>query len=254
VRVVTAGVDVQADRLEISIWGWGDGETGYLLDHKVLDGDPTGARVWQQLDSILSARIGDLRIAATAIDSGGSATQHVYQFCAPRYNLRVYAIKGQAGARAVWPAKATRNNKAKCRLFMVGVDSAKETVFSRLRIDPSEPASLHFPDGTSDEYFKQLVSEKCVTRYTRGYPHRVWMKRDGARNEALDCLVYAYAALISLNVRDWKRIERPAIKKTTPAPVPEVEPETEPVITKPKTQKPMRRPPRRNSNSWITRL
>ena len=46
----------------------------------------------------------------------------------------------------------------------------------------------------------QLTAEKMVTKYRRGFPVMEFVKtRD--RNEALDCLAYAYAALDNLNVK-----------------------------------------------------
>jgi phage terminase large subunit GpA-like protein len=48
------------------------------------------------------------------------------------------------------------------------------------------------------EYFEQLTAEKKFTRYHNGFPKQEWKKAAGARNEALDCRVYAYAALYAL--------------------------------------------------------
>jgi phage terminase large subunit GpA-like protein len=54
--------------------------------------------------------------------------------------------------------------------------------------------ALRLSDSLEPAYFKQLASERKVIRYTRGQPVRRWERKPGARAEALDCLVYAWAA------------------------------------------------------------
>jgi phage terminase large subunit GpA-like protein len=83
-------------------------------------------------------------------------------------------------------------------LFLVGVDTAKELIFARLQIDEQGPGYMHFNGKCDEEYFKQLTAEKLVTRFSKGFPHKVWVKAR-ARNEALDCEVYALAALTIYN-------------------------------------------------------
>jgi phage terminase large subunit GpA-like protein len=67
--------------------------------------------------------------------------------------------------------------------------------------------------GTPAEYFEQLTAEKQALKYVKGFPVREWVKKPGARNEALDCLVYAYAGLNWLYQRYdrrtiWDQLER----------------------------------------------
>ena len=66
---------------------------------------------------------------------------------------------------------------------------------------------------TGGEYFEQLTAEKQALRYVKGFPVREWVKKQSARNEALDCLVYAYAALHRIYQRHdrrtvWDQMER----------------------------------------------
>eukprot|EP01037_Dinobryon_pediforme_P017839 gene17839-18067_t len=88
-------------------------------------------------------------------------------------------------------------------VFMVGVDSAKDQIYARLRIAEFGPGFIHFPtdDAFDESYFEQLTSEKVVTRFNQGRPYRVWDLPKGKRNEALDTFVYAMAALKSLPLR-----------------------------------------------------
>jgi len=199
VVVITAGVDVQGDRLEIEVKGWGIGEESWSLDYKIIYGDPAQNMVWQELDTYLQRPIKSqtglfLNIACTCIDSGGHHTQMVYEFCGSRAVRGVFAIKGMNQAAKPIIGRPTRNNRFKLRLYPIGVDTAKEVIFSRLRISELGAGYYHFPAERDREYFLQLTAEKQVTRFNKGVGRREWMKTR-ARNEALDCNVYALAAL-----------------------------------------------------------
>jgi phage terminase large subunit GpA-like protein len=93
-------------------------------------------------------------------------------------------------------------------LFTVGVDVAKETIYARLPKAPPGPGAMHFPLTRDPSWFEQLTAEHCVTRYVKGYPKREWVKDAGRRNEALDCRVYAYAALHALIAMGLRLNER----------------------------------------------
>jgi phage terminase large subunit GpA-like protein len=72
---------------------------------------------------------------------------------------------------------------------------------------------VHFHAELGADYFQQLTAEKQVTKYVKGFPVREWVKKSGARNEALDTAVYSYAALQSLYLRFnrrtiWDQFER----------------------------------------------
>ena len=211
VVLVTAGVDTQNDRLEISVYGWGADQESWLLEHAVLRGDPGSPELWQELDDYLTdVFVRDdgraMHVEAVAIDSGGHYTEAVYEFCSKRKRRRVWAIKGQSGpARTVWPTRASRTKKKRVDLFIVGVDAAKEILYSRLnKVHSPGPGYIHFPSDVDEEFFAQLTAEQVLTKYSRGRPVREWhAKRE--RNEALDCFVYAYAAMIGRGVDLNKR-------------------------------------------------
>jgi len=96
--------------------------------------------------------------------------------------------------------RASGREKRKVELYIVGVDGVKLTVMRRLQLsEPSAPGYCHFPEERDADYFKQLTAEKLVTRYKQGQAVRSWSKPSNARNEALDCRVYAFAALKILN-------------------------------------------------------
>ncbi len=213
VLVITCGVDVQGDRLEVERVGWGVDDESWSLDHQVIYGDPSGPDVWADLDEYLltPTRTEDgrqLMVAATAIDSGGHYTDAVYNFVRDKSRRRVWAIKGQAGeGKPVWPKLASKNNKGRIALFNIGVDSAKDIIYGRLKIETPGPGYCHFPTDRDGAYFEQLTSETVVTRYVKGFPVRSWVPKPNTRQEALDCRVYAFAALRSMSI-SWAKVQR----------------------------------------------
>jgi len=248
VLVITAGIDVQDDRLEVTFLGTGKDNEGFILDHQILHSDPAAPQTWIQLDKLLKERWRcadghELPVQAACIDSGGHYTQAVYEFVRSRTASRIYAIKGVGGEGKPPIGRPSRNNSGRIKLFPVGVDTIKQAIFGRLRI-ASGPEALRFPRHLDEEYFAQLTAEKIVTKYHKGFPRREWIKIR-PRNEALDCLVYSLAALSSLNIRDWKRLQRTAkVVETVEESVAQPEPQPQR-----RTLKPARRP-----NNWIQRF
>jgi phage terminase large subunit GpA-like protein len=209
--ILTAGVDVQRNRLECEVVAWGLGEESWSMDYKICDGDPNQDAVWTELDEYLNSQWehenGDkLKIACAAIDSSDN-TQKVYNFVKPRQGRWIRAIKG-----AVKADKSFLFNKKDIRgvlLYTIGVDKIKESFYSYLRIKEKGPGYCHFPIHPmfDQEHFKQLTAEQLVTRYVRGFPTRLWEKKY-ERNEALDCRVYAMAALLigNINLRKFAEV------------------------------------------------
>ena len=202
VVLLTAGIDVQDDRIECEIVGWGLEEETWSIDYHIIYGDPSAPNIWQELDLVLSKTYEKtdktkLKIVSTCIDSGHH-TNMVYQFCKPRYVRRIFAVKGFGGEGKPIVSRPTRNNIAKVTLFGVGVDTAKELIYSRLRIKEHGAGYCHFPKQYTEEYFRQLTAEKVVTKYRRGFKKREWVLMR-PRNEALDCRVYAMSAFTLLN-------------------------------------------------------
>ena len=201
---LTAGVDMQDNRLEASLIGWARDAESYVIDHKVFYGDPSTPQLWTQLDSFVDKTYEtydgrQMAIRATCIDSGGHFTNSVYQYAKKNAGKRVFAIKGVGGEGKPIAGRPTKNNVVRCPLFPVGVDTAKDLLYARLRIEEPGAGYIHFNEHLDDEYFRQLTAEKIVTRFNRGFKKRVFQKVR-ARNEALDCFVYAIAAFSILNV------------------------------------------------------
>jgi phage terminase large subunit GpA-like protein len=207
---LTAGVDCQLDRLEISIIGWTATEQAKVLHHHKLIGNPSTPEVWRQLDGILKAdyptdtgRI--MGISAACIDSGGLHTKIVYDYVQQNTGRRIFAIKGRAGNHPIWPVKLSNKQlRNGARLQLIGVDTAKDAIMAALAVtNPDLPKYVSFSLNLPEDYYKQLTVERRVTTYNKkGERVRVWKKPAGARNEAFDCFVYAFAGLEFLKRHD----------------------------------------------------
>ncbi|NID15393.1 phage terminase large subunit family protein [Luteibacter yeojuensis] len=206
--VVTAGVDVQDWRVEIEIVVWGRNEESWSIAYHVIDGEFSDPKVQTQLDMYLSrlwhrADGRGFEVMGACIDSGGHHTQDVYNFCKARIGRRIWAIKGESarsGKRSpVWPtARPSSRNKKSYRPVIIGVNAAKDTIASRLGRTEPGPGYMHFPTDRDINYYAQLTAERSVLVTKGGQRYRVWEPRPGRANEALDCRVYAYAALCGL--------------------------------------------------------
>ena len=205
------GCDVQDDRLSMSLWGIGRNEEMFLVDRKVIYGSPARADLWKQMDEVLldeytNADGQKMKIDSAAIDTGGHFTQEVYQYVRERSHLGLIGIKGmgQKGKPPLGkPSKVDINFSGKAlkrgvQLFPVGVDVIKSTLHNRLRDAEPGEGYIHFYPTITHDYFEELTAERQVLRYKHGYQERVWVKKSDARNEALDEMVYAYAA--------WQRL------------------------------------------------
>jgi phage terminase large subunit GpA-like protein len=202
VLIITAGCDVQKDRIEVQTVGWGKQYEAWVIDYKIFWGDPNAQNVWSDLDAYLKKRYKTeserfIPISCCTIDSGGHHTNMVYQYTKPRQSRRIFAIKGLSQAGKPIANRPTFVGKNKAVLYGVGTDTAKEAIFARLSV-ATEDSTLHFCLDLDEEYFKQLTAEKRISKFVRGRKTLVW-KQIRERNEALDTLVYNFAAIYILN-------------------------------------------------------
>ncbi len=192
----TAGADVQKDRIECTIADWHAGEECYVLEHFIVPGDTAQPEVW----ACFGEELQHWAPEALAVDSGYN-TSMVYAFVEKRrWALAVKGVPGP-GRPIVEDEKARRQRLRRQRkkgitVHMVGDDQAKALIYSRLKIDQAGPGYIHFPRDPSfdDEYFAQLTAEKLVTKIRGTRPYVEWVQTR-PRNETLDCLKYALAAL-----------------------------------------------------------
>lgn len=219
--LLTASVDVQANRLEAKVKAWGRGEESWLVAYEVIFGDTETTQPWAQLDEFLQRKFvhesgAPLRITATAVDAG-YRTQTVFSWCRSRTHRHIFPVRGQSQAGKTIlgrPTKQDVDHRGQkipngIDLWPIGTDTAKSKIYARLKIGAPGPGCMHFPLGLPDEYYKGLTAERLVSRYHRGFLQRVWEKDAAERNEPLDLEVYAYAAAIYAGVTriNWDRLE-----------------------------------------------
>ncbi len=245
--VLTAGADVQRDRIEVEVVAWGAGLESWSIDYIVIAGDSATEAPWRELDRIFDRQWKHagglhLKIRALAVDSGFE-TQGVYNWVRRKSADSVFAVKGSDAVPALvgqptYVDFTWRGKKAyrAIRLWHVGVSVAKRELYGWLRLpvplnvakgEPYPAGFAHFPEY-SEEHFKQLTAEQLVARarkrdHTLAY---VWTKKH-ERNEALDARIYARAAAAILGLdrntdADWKQLAaalvRPEVTPVRPAP------------------------------------
>jgi len=212
---LTAGADVQRDRIEVEIVGWCRDKQSYSVDYLYLLGDTATDEPWAKLDEVLyrtwkKPSGSEIGIKMMAVDTGFN-TQHCYNWVRKHSISKVMAIKGQdqsallLGSPTMVDVTAVgKKIRRGLRLWPVGVSVGKSELYSWLKIDaPTEgnpylPGYCHFPER-NDEYFKQLTAEQLVVHLVRGHRRYAWEKtRD--RNEALDCRIYARAAACAVGL------------------------------------------------------
>ncbi len=242
VLVLTASVDVQDDRFEIEVVGWGRGYESWGIRYEKIKTDPGIPENWNVLEEYMDQEIhfasgAALLIAIMCIDTGGHHTTECYKFLKrmEKKGKRIFGVKGYAkatGAAAGIPLihMISQNNEYSVKVFILGVDSGKEIVVTRLNTVDEGPGYCHFPInkelGYDETYVKGLNSEQRVTEVKDGRAVIKWKKKSGTRNEPLDLRVYNTAAVeilrpdfdilekkVKAGINYMKKSSRPAAKK-----------------------------------------
>src|SRR6056297_3072149 len=224
---LTAGADVQKDRIEVDVWAWGRGLESWLVDHVVLEGGTGDPACWQQLTDLLGrtwehASGQHLTIARLAIDTGFE-TSAVYGWARQVGFAQVAPVKGLDGFNRASPVTgptyvdatvAGKRLRRGARLWSVATATFKAETYRFLRQDrptaeeiaagaPFPPGTVHLPSWSDGEWLKQLTAEQLVTvKGKRGFSRLEWQKLR-ERNEALDCRVYARAAAWIAGADRW---------------------------------------------------
>lgn len=209
--VAVAGVDTQDDRLAIVIRGYGRGEESWGIFHGEIYGSPASPETWDKLRELLEAPIQHasgqaLRIDAVAIDSGGHHTEDVYAFCrdAQLRGRHWFAVKGARSYDSpklskprtlefTWRGKPVPGGIV---LRLVGTQAVKNLLDGRLRLERPGGGYMHFPLGFEVAYYRQMRAERREWRRDKQGRKSLWWVVGTERNEAWDCEVYAYAALL----------------------------------------------------------
>ncbi len=239
---LTAGVDVQKDRIEADVWAWGRGLESWLIDHIVIEGGPGSEACWSGLTELLGrtwqhANGSQMTIARLAIDTGYE-TPAVYGWARRVGFGQVAPVKGVEGFNRASPVSgptfvdatiAGKRLRRGARLWTVAVSTFKSETYRFLRLErptPEDfaggetfpPGTLHVPNWIDSEWLKQLVAEQLVTvKNKRGFARLEWQKLR-ERNEALDCRVYARAAAWILGADRWSEKHWAELERQVAAP------------------------------------
>lgn len=205
VLLLTCGIDIQEDRIELVVKGWGKADESWFIERRIFYGTTEALDTFKPLAEYLVSEFKhesgvSLKIVSVCIDSGFRSTV-VYQFVKSMQSKvkYIFAVKGFGGYGRKFIGKVTNNNKYYARFLPLGVDEAKTTIYNRLAIDEPGTGYMHFNAKCDQDYFDQLTSEKHITKYSKGFPTRVWLLKKGKRNEMLDVEVYNLAAYTMLN-------------------------------------------------------
>ncbi|HAP0124049.1 TPA: phage terminase large subunit family protein [Escherichia coli] len=216
-RVVylTAGIDSQKNRYEIYVWGWAPGEETFLIDKQIIMGRPEDEDTLKRVDAVIRKKYRhadgtEISISRVCWDTGGIDQDIVYQRSRKHGTFFVLPIKGASVYGKPVITMPKKRNQRGVFLCEVGSDTVKEMLYARFAlpvVSASEvaPYTFRFPDNPdifSDVEAKQLVAEELVEKVVNGRVKLQWDARK-RRNEALDCLVYAYAAL-RISVQRWQ--------------------------------------------------
>jgi phage terminase large subunit GpA-like protein len=216
---LTAGVDIQDDRIEVETVGWGLLEENWSIDYTVLPGDTAlkGDRygmlktgqpsVWRLLDDYLMRQWKHesgvhMPIEVTMIDAKYK-TEEVHTFCRLRESRRIFPVTGKEGwGRGLFEAKRRRHARYGTMCYQANVDELKNKVYAQLQIDQPGPGFCHFPKNAkyTEKYFKGLTCEKRSVRMVNGSKVLFWECPEGARNEPIDLRDYAYTAFLAYPV------------------------------------------------------
>lgn len=220
--MLTAGADIQANRIEVAVKAWGRGEESWLVDYQVIFGDTETPDPWERLaaylkDTQFRHEYGvPMRVIAAAVDTG-YRTQMAYDFCRRYKHRNIIAVKGvPRPGRSILGRPSLQDVshrgvaiKRGVQLWPLGVDTGKSRIYGRLKILEPGPGCMHFPLGLPDEYYQGLVAERQITKYQHGYPVRVFELDAGARNEPLDCENYNLGAFVYAGGQraNWDQLE-----------------------------------------------
>jgi phage terminase large subunit GpA-like protein len=212
VLLLTCTVDVHADNLAVSVYGWCRDRRAVLIDYWRFEGDTEqldNPTTWGRLRELVEHKtyVADdgkkYRIALTLVDSG-YRTDDVYQFCA-EYDVGVYPVKGRdtpntANERQEFAPFETPNGVTAYGIF---VNFYKDRWSAALRrgwdgMGLQPQGFYNAPIDISDKALKELTVEVKRERIEKTTGKRVgfeWHRPKGADNELWDCLVYANAGL-----------------------------------------------------------
>ena len=194
--MLTTGTDVQADRIETTLVGWGKNEESYVLEHVVFIGDPIQRDVWDQLKEYLFKEYAHptgrtIKSTVNIVDSG-YLSPSVYAFC--QMTPKTLPSKG-ASSRLKSLFAQSKAGPSGSKLVTIDTVEAKMNINKKINlVDKPNSPEIHFSDVLEDEWYLQFTAEKMVRKVSKGRVSYEFLPIR-KRNEALDCYVYAYVGM-----------------------------------------------------------
>lgn len=213
VALLTAGIDVQGDRIEVEVRGWADREESYQIRLERLYGDPEQNDVWERAGALIDREWkhetgASLRIRACFVDSGFNQDA-VFRFVKSRPGGRIFASKGVENAKQPL-SRASKANRDNIKVFSINPTTFKDVLFSRLKRTHVGPGWLHFgkteQTGADETYYVQFGAEKRTVEWIQNKPVVKYINPSKKRNEAIDLYVLNLAALRSLGLNVSQRL------------------------------------------------
>lgn len=235
VGLLTRSVDVQGDRLEMTVWGWGVEEEAWRVDFQILEGDPATRAPWELLKRELTRAYrhesgASMQVLRTFIDSGGGHTQQVYDFARKHRKHAIFPIKGSSKGEGVpYLMGPKRHPTSRVVWYEVGSYSLKEALVRRLMHSKGPPGDgyIHLPHDIDEEHLDQFLNEKLVPKIVGGRVVKKWIQK--GPNEQIDLYCYAFAALKSLPPGTVDKLGELAQQLSSWTPAPPVEVKADPL-------------------------
>lgn len=244
--VLTAGIDVQRNRLALVVRAWGRNNNSWLVHWGEIFGDTLDFSdpVWEKAEELLffkwphaSGLHRTLQISALSIDSGdGTTTEVVYKWvlAMSKKHPHIFAIKGLGDLKAnnyeiynepnmmeigsVLQERKTKAQTMGVNVFPMGTYRAHEEIIRRYTIKGSRDRYYHC-ETSYGGYEDQILSCRKVNENGEG---RVQYKLiSGKAKEALDCEKMALHAAHAIQVQNytnkhWSALEQYLHKQSEP--------------------------------------
>jgi phage terminase large subunit GpA-like protein len=263
VSVLFAGVDVQKDRLEVGVWGFGRHRQRWLIEHRQLIGATHRPEVWSGLEGMLDdtwphENGSEVPVMDWGVDAGAFGAEVGAFVRRHRGRGNVHAVDGmdryQSAFLGIGGMDVTVDGKKipkGLKTLRIGVSFCKQELVGALalgRESPPPPGFVHLPSDVTEDQCKQLTSESLQTRTVGGRIKREWVLDPARRNEVLDCANYARGLA---HMRGWDRsrdMHFDGLEAQLEPPPTEEAPPT-PIMHRPR---PDRKSGRVRSSSWMS--
>ncbi|PKL40768.1 MAG: hypothetical protein CVV44_03940 [Spirochaetae bacterium HGW-Spirochaetae-1] len=210
---LTLAADVQGDRIEAGLVGWGRNKESWFIDYWNIPGSPhlVEDQCWKKLEEIVTATYRradnvEMNVQIAFVDSQYHKDQ-VYNFC-DQFDYHQESIAGVypvLAREAIDAGKTTKIMKSDIKTPVVGLSDQKLkfALYGTLRKTPYAEGYpygyMHFPrkgdQAFGEEFYKQLTSEEIFIETKKNGKQRITIEnRKQRRNEVFDVAKYNIAA------------------------------------------------------------